>query len=381
VTPDAACLRALVYGGAVLGGGGGGSLEAGLAAAREALAAGTPRIVDLDRIDPQATLATLSAVGTVGTTSGGALSHRHFDRARTLFEAFAGTAIGGFIASEVGPRAVTYGLRESAITGIPVVDAPCNGRAHPLFVMGSLGLHRRPRVASAAVAVGGAFGSPRYVELAVRANVTAAGRIVRQRAAQAGIALAVVRNPVPAGYVRRHAAVGGLRYASRVGRTLLACLPAGCGAVLDGLARLMGGRVLGHGHISRANLTDREGFTLGRIEIERGDGGRLELLVCNELMAAVDESRRIAAFPDLITMFDRQSGLPLGSAEAGPGRAVAVLAVPRARLLLGSTMRDADLLRGVEAMLGVRIGAAITPMRTAPHSQSARTVAPLPSLH
>jgi len=391
VTPDAAWLRALVYGGAVLGGGGGGSLQAGLTAARDALAAGTPHILALDRIDPRATLLTLSAVGTVGTTSGGGLSHRHFARALAVFESFAGRTPAGFIASEVGPRAVTYGLRESAVTGIPVVDAPCNGRAHPLFAMGSLGLHRRPGLTSAAVAVGGAFGSPRYVELAIRANVTTGGRIVRERAARSGVALAVARNPLPAAYVRRHAAVGGLAYAARVGRTLLARLPQGCSAALAALAKLMGGRVIGHGRVASADLMEQQGFTVGQIMLARTGGRPLRLHVCNELMAADDRGRRLATFPDLITLFDSQSGLPLGSAEATEGRAVAVFAVSRTRLILGSTMQDAGLLRGIEELLGVALGGAgeksprpsmvdVTPMRLAPNSQSRRPVAPLPSL-
>jgi DUF917 family protein len=353
VTPDAACLRALVFGSAVLGGGGGGPLAPSLAVIREALTAGRPGIVALDHVDPRATLATLSAVGTVGTASGDLLSRRHFARALALFEPFAGRPVAGFIASEVGPRAVTYVLRESAITGIPVVDAPCNGRAHPLFVMGSLGLHRRPRVTAATVAVGGTFGSARYVEVAMRANVATAGRIVRERVAQTGVALAVVRNPVPAAYVRRHAAIGGLAYALRVGRTLLARLPEGCGAVLADLATLMRGRVLGHGRVARADLAELQGFTVGRIEVERAGGEALELLVCNELMAVLERDRRLAAFPDLITLFDQRSGLPLGSAEARAGQAVSVFVVPGEWLLLSSTMRDADLLQEIEDILGV----------------------------
>jgi uncharacterized protein len=351
VTPDGACLRALVFGGAVLGGGGGGSLAAGLTAVREALAAGAPRIVALDRIAPEATLATLSAVGTVSTTSGATLTHWHFDRALALFEPFANRAIAGFIASEVGPRAVTYGLRESAITGVPVVDAPCNGRAHPLFAMGSLGLHRWPQVFSPAVAVGGTPGSSRYVELAVRANVTMAGRIVRQRAEESGVALAVVRNPVSAAYARHHAAVGGLGYALRVGQMLLARLPEGCEVVLAALAKLMGGRVLASGRIASARLADRQGFTVGRITVERADGRWLGLSVCNELMAVHAGKQALATFPDLITLFDRRSGLPLETGKMVTGRRVMVFIVPRQRLILGSPMRDETLLRVTEGSI------------------------------
>jgi len=348
-------LRALVYGGAVLGGGGGGSLSAGLDSVRAALAAGVPRIVPLARIAGDAILATLSAVGSAGETSGAALGQAHFKRALDLFEPFANRAIDGFIASEVGPRAVTYGLQESARTGIPVVDAPGNGRAHPLFVMGSLGLHLRPRHATATVAVGGQAGSADYVEIAIRANVAKAARIVRDRAAHGGIALAVVRNPVPASFVRGHAAVGGLAYAHRVGRTLLAGLPAGTTAVLPALARLMGGRVLATGLILSAALSERQGFTIGRIMIRRADGSALGIAVCNEFMAVLDEGRLVVAFPDQIALFDRETGLPLASPEASVDRPVAVFTVPRSRLILGSTMRDPRLLGQLEKLVGVRL--------------------------
>jgi DUF917 family protein len=354
VPTDEAGLRALVYGGAVLGGGGGGSLAAGLDSVREALAAGVPRIVPLAQLPCDAILATFSAVGSAGETSSTALGEAHFRRALDLFEPFANQAICGFVASEVGPRAVTYGLVESARTGIPVVDAPGNGRAHPLFVMGSLGLHLRPRHATVTVAVGGQKGSRDYVEIAIRANVANAARIVRDRAAQGGIALAVVRNPVPADFVRKHAAVGGLAFAYRVGRTLLARLPGGTTAVLTALTRLMGGKVSAKGVIESASLSEQRGFTVGQITIKTSGGSALGVPVCNEFMAVVDQGRPIFAFPDLVALFDCDTGLPLASTEARVDRSVAVFAVPSNRLLLGSAMRDRSLLRPIENAVGVR---------------------------
>src|SRR5262249_32253343 len=146
----------------------------------------------------------------------------------------------GFISSEVGPQAVTYGWLESVRTGIPCVDAPCNGRAHPLGLMGSLCLHRYPSYRTTAVGVGGNPGTRRRVELIVHANVQQAARILRRAGAQAGISLAVVRNPLPVAYVRKNAAVGALRYATKVGKVLLRTLPAGLSSVLNALKALMG---------------------------------------------------------------------------------------------------------------------------------------------
>jgi len=349
-------LQALVYGGAVLGGGGGGSLTAGLKNIREVLRVGVPRIVPLTALEDDAVLATLSVVGDPGVAGDFASAAAHLKRALSLFESFSNHGIEGYLASEVGPLAATYGLRESAATGLPVVDAPANGRAHPLFLMGSLGLHLRPRRATATVAVGGNPGSPQYVELAIRANVVNAARIVRKHAARARIPLAVVRNPLPVAVVRHHAAVGGLAFAQRVGELLLSALPAGAPAVLHQLAALMGGRVLASGRVNSVRLSGRGGFSFGMIEVRCPDELQLKIPVCNEFMAVLRGARPVAAFPDLVTLFDMRSGLPLASSEVRWNQQVAVFAVPRRRLLLGSPMEDRRLLRPIEKLFGARLG-------------------------
>ncbi len=346
---DEGTLRAMVYGGAVLGGGGGGALADGLKAVRDALKAGRPRLVTLDTIPPEAILATLSAVGSMGAAR--QLDEAHFDRAIALFDALAERPAHGFIASEVGPRAVTYGLLQSARSGRPVVDAPCNGRAHPLFAMGSLGLHQDPARLSAVVAVGGRKGGASYVEMTLRASVATARAPLRAAVWRTSRA-AVARNPVPADWVRRHAAVGGLARAAEVGRTMLQALPAGPAAVLEALAGQMGGRVLANGAVADVRLKSGSGFTLGEIRVADRGGGALRLPTCNEFMAAVIQGRPVAAFPDLITVFDLETGLPLASSEVRARQPVAVFAVPRRRLLLGSPMRDSRLLKPIEERLG-----------------------------
>ena len=348
-------LQALVYGGAVLGGGGGGSLAAGLQSVREALRVGVPRIVPLAALDDEAVLATLSVVGDPRTFSGFGSGGGHFRRAVSLFESFSAHPVEGYLASEVGPLAVTYGLRESAHTGVPVVDAPANGRAHPLFVMGSLGLHLRPRRAAEVVAVGGVPGTRKYVELALRTNVITAARILRERAAHMKAPLAVVRNPLTVAVVRHHAAVGALSYAHRVGSVLVGELRSGPSAVLRNLASLMGGVVLVTGRVSAVRVSGRGGFSVGMIGVRGSDGADLEIPVCNEFMAVMRRRRPVVAFPDLVALFDLSSGLPLASPEVRPHQRVAVFTVPQARLLLGSPMGDRRLLRPIEKLFHTRL--------------------------
>ena len=107
--------------------------------------------------------------------------------------------------------------------------------------------------------------------------------------------------------------------------------------------------------MSSAALTERNGFTVGRILMRQPDGGEYRVAVCNEYLALQRNGELLAAFPDLITLFDFDSGIPLSSAEVRAGRRVAVFGVPRQQLKLGSTMKDAQLLRPIERLLNLRL--------------------------
>lgn len=345
-------LRELVYGGAVLGAGGGGSIEAGLAAGSEALALGSPRLVEIDELAPTTLIATLSIVGSMGGMSGAQPRPQH-GLALSQLAKLEKKRIGAVIASEVGPQAVTYGWRESAIAGIPIVDAPCNGRAHPLGVMGSLGLNRNPSHIAAAAAIGGDSGSSNYVHLSLRTSATKAGKMIREAAASFGVPLAVVRNLLPASYVRNHAAIGGLKYAAQVGAIMLREMKHGLDRLLQQLVGFMGGRILFAGRVNSVSLTESHGFTLGHIRLQDRHGGDCAVGVCNEYLALRKERKNLATFPDLITIFDLESSLPLASPQVKPGMRVAVLGVPRSRLKLGSTMKDRSLLVPIERWLNI----------------------------
>ena len=297
-------------------------------------------------------LITLSRVGTV-SGQGRVEQLEGMDlRALQLFEKAYRAEVAGYIASEVGSLAVTYGWRVAALTGLPVVDAPCNGRAHPLGLMGSLGLHRFPDHITLTTAAG------RHVELVIRSNVQTAARRIRRAVARHRAGLAVVRNPLPVAYIRRHAAVGALGYARRIGEELLRNRPSGVRPVLHALSRLMRGRVLARGFIKSAELTEKNGFSIGHIAIRSEVGRPVVLPVCNEYMMAIDGNDVIAAFPDLITLFDEETALPLNSSDAGALRRVVVFCVARQYLPLASTMNDHRLLEGVERLLKIRFQAA-----------------------
>jgi DUF917 family protein len=90
------------------------------------------------------------------------------------------------------------------------------------------------------------------------------------------------------------------------------------------VARQLHGRVLARGHVSTANLAACGGFTRGVVSIT-AQGAMFELPVLNQFLAVGRNGQALATFPDLITLFDTQSGLPLSVADIRPGQAVAIL--------------------------------------------------------
>jgi uncharacterized protein len=346
---DESHLRELVHGGAVLGAGGGGSIEAGMAAGREALTRGTPCLIGINDIPPKTIIATLSIVGSVRGMPNAQTPLLHGRCLRRL-EEMESAPPQAMIAAEVGPQPVIYGWRESAATGVPIIDAPCNGRAHPLGLMGSLGLHRQPGYVTSTVAAGGSGGRTR-VELTLRTSAANADKIVRQASAGTGRPLAVARNPLPAQYVARHAAIDGLKFAQRIGKVVVGELDHGLPKMLEHLARETGGRVLAEGVVRKAALSDRGGFAVGRIWIEGRDASECDVLVCNEFLALRRGCALVATVPDLIVLFDRERHLPLRSGDVRAGMEVSAFGVPRERLVLGSTMRDQGLLWSLKRLV------------------------------
>jgi DUF917 family protein len=118
---------------------------------------------------------------------------------------------------------------------------------------------------------------------------------------------------------------------------------------------VMGGGVLAEGMITASRLRERQGFTIGLVQVSCRDGSRLAVPVCNEYMAVLREGQPIVSFPDLVALFDLSSGLPLASSDAEVNRPVAVFVVPRNKLILGRAMLDRSLLAQVERLVGLRL--------------------------
>ncbi|MEV0847545.1 DUF917 family protein [Streptomyces sp. NPDC049954] len=333
-------IRAAVYGGAVLGGGGGGFVERGLRTAELALQVGTPELWTADEFAPEDLTATVALVGAPAAPDPQVLP-THLLRALELLRRDLPRPLVALHTNENGAETTVNGWFHSAMTGLPVIDLACNGRAHPSSVMGAMGLHQEADYRSYQ---GYAGGKPHaYVEGSVSGRLEATSNVVRRASVEANGWVGVARNPVEVGYAVKNGAPGAIGFAIELGHRFLADGPVGA-------AQQLGGEITTTGTVREYRCEQREGLDVGVAVLDDAAGTTLHFV--NEYMALDLASGRRAAFPDLITTFDA-AGQPLASADVEVGRRISVLVAPAANLLLSTTMYQPEVYAPVEDLLGL----------------------------
>lgn len=335
-------LEAAVLGGCVLGGGGGGAMSKGYNAAKLGLEKGDVYLIDPEDLEEDAYLINVSNVGAPSATNS-YVAPEDYGKVIELVSRQMNVDIKGIITNEAGGSATVNGWLQSALLGIPVVDAPCNGRAHPTGVMGSMGLHKESEYISCQAAIGGKKEQGRHVEMVVSGNLARVARLVREVAVEADGLATVARNPVTCGYAKKNGACGAIKQAIELGQAMIEAKPFGAEKVLKIVCEKLHGEIISKGKIDKLQLECKGGFDVGVVKI-----GDTELTFWNEYMTAEKNNQRVSTFPDLIMTFDAFTGIPVTSAEITEGMEVAVLAVDRKYIKLGAGMKDSELFKQCE---------------------------------
>jgi DUF917 family protein len=337
---------AAVAGGSVLAAGGGGWVDHGRLVGRTAVEYGTPRLVGLDELDGDALVATVTAIG-APAAAGWEMRPADYVRALRLLRDALETPVVATITAQNGSSTTCNGWVQSAVLGTLVVDAAGDGRAHPTGKMGSMGLAGNPDHRTVQAAAGGNRSEHRYLEVVARGSVASTADVLRRAADEAGGFIAAARNPLPAAYLREHAAVGAISFALQLGEAILDAAAEGGEAVIEAITTTLGGRVLARGPVREKALRYEGAFDIGGLAV-----GDVELGFVNEYLTAESGGERLATFPDVLTTLSTATGRPVSIADVRDGEEVAVLHVDKARVPLGAGVRDPSVYPEVEAMLG-----------------------------
>jgi DUF917 family protein len=239
------------------------------------------------------------------------------------------------------------------VLGTKVVDAVGDIRAHPTGDMGSIGLANSPEPMIQS-AVGGNRANNAYIELVVRGATGKVSPILRTASDMSGGFIASCRNPVPAAYVRKHAALGGISMALALGEAIIAAEARGNSAVVDAICKETKGEIIAQGKVSRKAVTyTSEAFDIGTLTVGSGKDACI-LHVMNEYMAAERDGERIASYPDVITTLDPQ-GVPMSVGEIREGMELLVLRIARDVIPLSSSATDPSVYPVVEKALGINL--------------------------
>ncbi|WP_235848382.1 S-methyl thiohydantoin desulfurase domain-containing protein [Litchfieldia alkalitelluris] len=345
-------IEPLVIGGCILGGGGGGSMPKGKRFAELAFEMGTPSFIQLDQLNSlEETVVTVSGVGAPAAKNQ-YVKPQDYLIAFELLENALGKKPTAIITNENGGFASVNGLLQSALTGIPILDAACNGRAHPTGIMGSMGLTELENYQSIQVGVGGKPGTDARVELVVKGSLQGSSKMIRQGAVQAGGLVTVARNPVKAEYIKNNGAIHAISHAVEVGMANVnGKTPE---EKIENVVSVLGGKVINEGQVRDFELKTIDGFDLGKFTL-KSVSGDYALTFWNEYMSVDLDGTRLTTFPDLIMTFSAETGLPITSAELADGVKIVVITAPYQNLRLGSGMFSAKNYEIIEKVLDIEI--------------------------
>lgn len=350
---DEKLAEAAVVGGSFLGGGGGGDLKQGLRDAKHSIRIGDVYIIDVDSVPNNSSIVTASAVGAPAAKEKYLVPEQMIRSTELLLE-LENLNVGGIISCENGGNSTVNGWIQAAALKIPVVDAPADGRAHPTGVMGAMGLHKAEDYVSVQTAVGGNKKKKRWLELFVKGDLERTSRIVREAAVQAGGLVAVTRNPVSKNYVKENSAVGGITQAIEVGKIIKKHKDS-LGEMINRIIAYLGGKLIDYGTVKNTTLETKGGFDVGNILVDGKKESRYEIVFWNEFMTLEADGKYLGSFPDLIVLLNTENSLPLTSAEIKRGQRVAILVVPQAHILLGAGVKDPEVLKQAERVIGKRL--------------------------
>lgn len=342
-------LKYALIGGTILGGGGGGSMEQGKISGEVALAYGDIDLISIDELDEDALIVTVSAVGAPAAVDKYARPSDYL-RALEILQNNTEPKISGIISNENGGSATINGWIQAAVSGIPLVDAPCNGRAHPTGTMGSMGLNNISGYISDQAYAGGNPELGKRVEGFVSGDLFKAATMVRQAAVHAGGLVAVARNVVNAKYVKENAALEGINHAIETGKKFYKGLETSPRDAIKSVTEFLKGEIVIEGIVSEFDLITEGGFDVGTLVV---DG--VEMTFWNEYMTLESGSERLYTFPDLIMSFDSVTGMPVTTAEICLDMSIVIIATKKSNIKLGAGMHDQNLLKEIEPIVNKEI--------------------------
>lgn len=325
----------ILYGCTILGTGGGGSLKAGLKLIDEALDAGkTFRLVDFSEVPDDAWIATPYMCGSISPVTP-ELEAQYADLplvgepdaylAYKAMEEYFGRQFYGVLSTELGGGNTAIALYVGAWSDKVIIDADPAGRSVPELQHSTYYINDIPIYP---LACANAFGDVAILPYVV--NDLRAEALVRAMAVASKNRIGVADHPAQAKTLRSAIIKGAISNAWKIGKTFRETKLAG-GPVAARIAEVGGGGVLFEGRVTAHRYDTIDGFTLGDVLL-RGEGSYTgsgyKIMFKNEHMISWRDGQVDVTVPDLIIVYNEDTGEPNLNPYFSDGMKVTVIGLP-----------------------------------------------------
>jgi DUF917 family protein len=319
----------LAAGAVFLGTGGGGDPYLNTLIARQVLREHDG--VKLIHPDALADDAFVVGIGGIGAPSVGLELLPSAERCASALQAFeqhVGRRADALVAVEVGGANSLIPVLTAAIRGLPVIDGDGMGRAFPEAQMTTFSIGGISSTPSVAVDYEG------NVALFLQESPREFERAVRQFALSQGGLVVATEHPMTGAQLKRNIVPGTMTFAIALGRVLRDGRTGGAEQVVTRLQEVFADSIYGafkHLHSGKVVDTTRRtvgGYDTGSVTI-RGfdDESTLQIDIRNEFLVARRGPTILAMVPDLITLVDCESSVPINAERLRYGQRVSVFAV------------------------------------------------------
>jgi DUF917 family protein len=238
---------------------------------------------------------------------------------------YLGTEFRAVMALEIGGGNGLQPFMVAALTGLPVVDADCMGRAYPEAQMTSFAAHDLQMYPMAVADI-----RDNEVIVARAASAKWVERISRKVTVEFGSTAATCKAPRRGHEVKSAGILYTATKAIRLGERVFAARKAHADPIAAVIAET-GGKTMFTGKVVDVERRTTEGFLRGRAVVEGlGDdrGERFVLHFQNEFSVGERDGKPVVMTPDLICVLDSVSGDGIGTDVLRFGQRVSVLALP-----------------------------------------------------
>lgn len=315
----------IATGGAILGTGGGGDPYVGKLMAQQAIRKHGPvNLVDVDQLPDDALIVPVCMMGAPTVMTEKLPQGDELINAFHALEQLLGKKIDAVLCGEAGGVNSTTPFVVAAMTGLPLVDGDGMGRAYPELQMVTFTMHG---VSATPMVLCDDKGNSLVLETVSNAWTE---RLARAATVEMGGSALLAFYSMSGAVAKKAIVRGTLTLCAELGRTLREAKAGHVDPVTAVVDRLEA-KVIFHGRVKDIERRTVGGFARGtaRFEgVEEWKGHDFRLDFQNEFLMAERDGEILVTTPDLITLLEAESGLPVTADSLRYGLRLKALAMP-----------------------------------------------------